>query len=203
MPSIRRTARVIALLLLALIAIPAALADPADIAAASRSVVRVVIIQNDGSNAQLITHGSGFVVAPDLVVTNAHVVEQLRQDDSLIVGVVPAEGRSGYQARLVAYSPRNDLALLKIDGKAALSPVTLFSGAPADSAEVYAVGYPGNVDLAQGLSMADLVTPQALKARGYVSAGRTSKSFDTLLHSPHRRGQFGRTAVRSCGACWA
>jgi S1-C subfamily serine protease len=73
MPSIRRTARVIALLLLAFITTPA-LADPADIAAASRSVVRVVIIQNDGSNAQLITHGSGFVVAPDLVVTNAHVV---------------------------------------------------------------------------------------------------------------------------------
>ncbi len=202
MPSIRRTARVIALLLLAFIAIPApALADPADIAAASRSVVRVVIIQNDGSDAQLITHGSGFVVAPDLVVTNAHVVEQLRQDDSLIVGVVPAEGRSGYQARLVAYSPRNDLALLKIDGKAALSPVTLFSGAPADSAEVYAVGYPGNVDLAQGLSMADLVTPQApVKARGYVSAGRTSKSFDTLLHTaPIGAGNSGGPLFDSCG----
>ena len=115
MPSFRRAARAIAFLFLALITTPA-LADPADIAAASRSVVRVVIIQNDGSNAQLITHGSGFAIAPDLVVTNAHVVDELRQDDSLIVGVVPAEGRSGYQARLVAYSPRNDLALLKIEG---------------------------------------------------------------------------------------
>jgi S1-C subfamily serine protease len=125
MPSFRRTARVIALLLLAFITIPA-LADPADIAAASRSVVRVVIIQNDGSNAQLITHGSGFAVAPDLVVTNAHVVKRAAPGRSLIVGVVPAEGRSGYQARLVAYSPRNDLALLRSTARPRFRPSPCF-----------------------------------------------------------------------------
>ncbi|MBB3860603.1 S1-C subfamily serine protease [Novosphingobium hassiacum] len=190
----------LALLLLALSA-PIALADPADISAASRSVVRVVIIQNDGDRASLITHGSGFAVTPNLIVTNAHVVEQLRRDDTLIAGVVPAEGRNGYPARLIAYSPANDLALLRIEGGGTLTPITLFPGAPDDGAEVYALGYPGNVDLAQGLSMADLVTPQeAVKTRGYLSGGRSSRSFDTLLHTaPIGSGNSGGPLLDTCG----
>ncbi len=176
-------------------------ADPADISAAGRSVVRVVIIENDGDRANLITHGTGFAVTPNLIVTNAHVVEQLRGDDTLIAGVVPAEGRNGYPARLIAYSPSNDLALLRIEGGGTLTPITLFPGAPDDGAEVYAVGYPGNVDLAQGLSMADLVTPQApVKTRGYLSGGRSSRSFDTLLHTaPLGSGNSGGPLLDTCG----
>ncbi len=180
---------------------PATLADPADISAAGRSVVRVVIIESDGDRANLITHGSGFAVTPNLIVTNAHVVEELRRDDTLIAGVVPAEGGNAYPARLIAYSPANDLALLRIEGGGTLSPITLFPGAPADGAEVYAVGYPGNVDLAQGLSMADLVTPQApVKTRGYLSGGRSSRSFDTLLHTaPIGAGNSGGPLLDACG----
>ncbi|MDT0507685.1 serine protease [Novosphingobium sp. MMS21-SN21R] len=178
-----------------------AIADPADISAAGRSVVRVVIIESDGERANLITHGSGFAVTPNLIVTNAHVVEELRRDDTLIAGVVPAEGGNGYPARLIAYSPANDLALLRIEGGGTLSPITLFPGAPGDGAEVYAVGYPGNVDLAQGLSMADLVTPQApVKTRGYLSGGRSSRSFDTLLHTaPIGAGNSGGPLLDACG----
>ncbi len=180
---------------------PSVMADPADISAASRSVVRVVIIENDGERASLITHGSGFAVTPNLIVTNAHVVEQLRRDDTLIAGVVPAEGRNGYPAKLIAYSPANDLALLRIEGGGTLAPITLFPGAPDDGAEVYALGYPGNVDLAQGLSMADLVTPQAaVRTRGYLSGGRSSRSFDTLLHTaPIGSGNSGGPLLDSCG----
>lgn len=188
-------------LLLTALTAPGALADPADISAASRSVVRVVIIENDGNRANLITHGSGFAVTPNLIVTNAHVVEQLRRDDTLIAGVVPAEGRNGYPAKLIAYSPANDLALLRIEGGGTLTPITLFPGAPDDGAEVYALGYPGNVDLAQGLSMADLVTPQeAVKTRGYLSGGRSSRSFDTLLHTaPIGSGNSGGPLLDTCG----
>lgn len=188
-------------LLFAALAAPAALADPADISAASRSVVRVVIIESDGDRANLITHGTGFAVTPNLIVTNAHVVEELRRDDTLIAGVVPAEGRNGFPAKLVAYSPGNDLALLRIEGGGSITPITLFPGAPGDGSEVYAVGYPGNVDLAQGLSMADLVTPQAaVKTRGYLSGGRSSRSFDTLLHTaPLGSGNSGGPLLDSCG----
>lgn len=199
-----RVAKQIIALLLALCTMafaPVASADPADIAAASRSVVRVVIIESDGDRARLITHGTGFAVTPNLIVTNAHVVEELRGDDTLLAGVVPAEGRNGFPARLVAYSPGNDLALLRIEGGGTLTPITLFPGAPGDGSEVYAVGYPGNVDLAQGLSMADLVTPQeAVKTRGYLSGGRSSRSFDTLLHTaPLGSGNSGGPLLDSCG----
>lgn len=196
-----RVAKPLIVFLSALFAGPALRADPADISAASRSVVRVVIIESDGERASLVTHGTGFAVTPDLIVTNAHVVEELRRDDALLAGVVPPEGRNGYPARLVAYSPANDLALLRIEGGGSITPVALFPGAPADGAEVYAVGYPGNVDLAQGLSMADLVTPQAaVKTRGYLSGGRSSRSFDTLLHTaPLGSGNSGGPLLDSCG----
>ncbi|MCW1381425.1 serine protease [Novosphingobium sp. KCTC 2891] len=193
--------RLVFALFLLLLSAPPALAEPADIAAASRGVVRVVIIQSDGTSASLIGHGTGFAVAPNLVVTNAHVVEALRQDDSLIAGVVPPEGRAGVQARVVAFSPGNDLALLRIDGKGMLPAATLYPGAVQDGAEVFAVGYPGNVDLAQGLSMADLVNPQtAVKTRGYVSGGRSSRQFDTILHTaPLGSGNSGGPLLDSCG----
>lgn len=199
-----RVAKRITACLVALFAVlvtPVAMADPADITAASRSVVRVVIVETDGDRASLVTHGTGFAVTPDLIVTNAHVVEELRRDDTLLAGVVPAEGRNGYPARLVAYSPGNDLALLKIEGGGTLTPITLFPGAPEDGAEVFAVGYPGNVDLAQGLSMADLVTPQTpVKTRGYLSGGRSSRSFDTLLHTaPIGAGNSGGPLLDACG----
>ncbi|MFC4294764.1 S1C family serine protease [Novosphingobium tardum] len=188
------------LLILLLLAGPAR-AEPSDIAAAGRGVVRVVLVSNDGGSVQYVGHGSGFAVAPDLVVTNAHVVAPLQQDDTMIVGVVPSEGSSGYMAKVVAYSPRNDLALLKLTDKGAIPALTLFQGAVADGAEVYAVGYPGNVDQAQGLSLAEIVAPQAaVKTRGYMSAGRSSREFDTLLHTaPVGSGNSGGPLLDSCG----
>ena len=185
---------------LALGAAPA-LADPADITAASRGVVRVVIAQTDGTNATLLAHGTGFAVTPELIVTNAHVVDPLRSDNTLLAGVVPPEGRGAVSAKVVAYSARNDLALLRIDPRANLAPLTLYPGLPQDGAQVFAVGYPGNVDNAQGLSMADLVSAQApVKAPGYVSGGRSSKQFDTILHTaPIGAGNSGGPLLDSCG----
>src|SRR5688572_30049882 len=157
------------LALLAPFAVPPALAEPADIAAASRGVVRVVLVANDGQTIQYVGHGSGFAVSPTLVVTNAHVIAAARDSDEMMIGVVPSEGTSGYLAKVVAYSPRNDLALLRLIDKGAIPALTLFPGAVEDGGEVYAVGYPGNVDLAQGLSLAEIVEPQsAVKTRGYL-----------------------------------
>jgi hypothetical protein len=180
---------------------PLASAEPADIAAASRGVVRVVLVANDGQTVQYVGHGSGFAVGPTLVVTNAHVVAQARDSDEMMIGVVPSEGTSGYLAKVVAYSPRNDLALLRLIDKGAIPALTLFPGAVDDGAEVYAVGYPGIVDLAQGLSLAEIVEPQsAVKTRGYVSSGRSSRQFETLLHTaPVGSGNSGGPLLDACG----
>ena len=184
-----------------LAAAPLASAEPADIAAASRGVVRVVLVSKDGESVQYVGHGSGFAVSPRLVVTNAHVVAEARDADTMLIGVVPSEGTSGYLAKVVAYSPRNDLALLQLIDKGAIPALALFPGAVEDGAEVYAVGYPGNVDLAQGLSLAEIVEPQsAVKTRGYVSAGRSSRQFETLLHTaPVGSGNSGGPLLDSCG----
>jgi hypothetical protein len=176
-------------------------ADPADIAAASRSVVRVVLINRDSGGVTLVGHGSGFAIAPDLVVTNAHVVAPLAEDPSMRAGIVPSQGKSGYFAKVVAFSPKNDLALLRLTEPGNLAPATLFTGAVTDGEDVYAVGYPGNVDQAQGLNPADLMSPTVpVKTRGAVSAGRSSKGFETILHTaPIGSGNSGGPLLDACG----
>ena len=64
-----------------------AIAAPAradDISAAGRSVVRVVVVAFEDGEVVGFGHGSGFAVAPNRIVTNAHVVAQAaqRQDDA-------------------------------------------------------------------------------------------------------------------------
>lgn len=190
-----------ALAFLATLAASPAGADPADISAASRSVVRIVIVQTDGDNVYYVGHGSGVAIAPDMVLTNAHVVADLRTDDTLIAGIVPSEGRKGYLARVFAWSPRNDLALLKLAEPGSITPATLFPGDVGDGADVFAVGYPGNVDAAQGLGLSQIVQPQAaVKTRGSLSAGRSANAFDTLLHTaPIGTGNSGGPLLDSCG----
>lgn len=199
--------RLLALVALFAIALPLAFAparlaaDPADIAAASRSVVRVVLINRDADGVSLVGHGSGFAVAPDLVLTNAHVVAPLAEDSTMRIGIVPSQGKSGYFAKIVAFSPKNDLALLRLSEKGSLAPATLFTGPVTDGEDVYAVGYPGNVDQAQGLNPADLMSPTPpVKTRGAVSAGRSSKGFDTILHTaPIGSGNSGGPLLDGCG----
>lgn len=198
----KRLLALFALLVLALGLGPQRLAaDPADIAATSRSVVRVVLITRDSGGVSLVGHGSGFAVGPDLIVTNVHVVAPLAEDSSMRVGIVPSQGKSGYFAKIVAFSPRNDLALLRLTEKGALTPAALFTGAVSDGEDVYAVGYPGNVDQAQGLNPADLMSPTPpVKTRGAVSAGRSSKGFDTILHTASiGSGNSGGPLLDGCG----
>lgn len=195
--------RLIALLLaaLALALPPPAHGDPADIAAAARGVVRVVIMGTDGQQVFPVSHGSGFAIGPTRIVTNAHVVREAALDDTLRVAVVPPDGEGADYARIVAVSTAKDLALLEITGDLRLSRLTL-AGAPAgDGDEVVAVGYPMNVDKAQGLAIGDLFRPQPpVKSRGYISGARPSRDVDTVLHTaPIARGNSGGPLLDSCG----
>jgi S1-C subfamily serine protease len=73
---------------------------------ASRSVVRV-----DGTACGLAIEGSGWVAAPGLVVTNAHVVAG-EQDTSVQVGGHPPD----IPARPVAFDATHDVAVLDVRG---------------------------------------------------------------------------------------
>ena len=177
-------------------------ADPGDIDAAARGVVRVVLIDQSGEDAAPITHGSGFAVSPRMIVTNAHVIREALLDDTLKIGIVPSEGDAGTFASPVAVSPRNDLALLEItDGSLRLPPLTLSGGGGVNMGEVSAVGYPMNVDLAQGLEIRDIFRAQPpVKSRGFLSGERPSRQFDTILHTaPIARGNSGGPLLDGCG----
>ncbi|NIJ15117.1 S1C family serine protease [Sphingobium vermicomposti] len=189
------------LCILLALALPAtASAEQQDIAAAARGVVRVVIVATDGSEAYFVGHGSGFAIAPDKVLTNAHVVELTREEKNLVIGVIPSEGRKSYGGRVIAYSPGNDLALIQLE-EGHLPVSTFYAGAVGDGQHVTAIGYPGTVDRAQGLGLKDMIEPLGtVKTSGNVSSGRSSHSFDTVLHTaPLAAGNSGGPLVDDCG----
>ena len=177
-------------------------ADPADIEAAARGVVRVVLIGTDGQEVYPVSHGSGFAITPTRIITNAHVVQEALQDDTLRIGIVPSEGDEAAYGKPISVSPRNDLALIEItEGTLRLPPLTLSGGITGDMGEVSAVGYPMNVDRAQGLEIGDIFRAQPpVKSRGFLSGARPSRQFDTILHTaPIARGNSGGPLLDGCG----
>ncbi|QWC56045.1 trypsin-like serine protease [Erythrobacter sp. 3-20A1M] len=185
-----------------LLALPmAAQAEPADIDAAARGVVRVVLVEQSGDEMLPVIHGTGFAVSSDMIVTNAHVVREAIGDSGLRIGIVPSDGEDASYAQVVARDTRADLALLKIVGPLRLPPLTLSGTPPRGSGEVTSVGYPMNVDRAQGLTMRDIFRSQPpVKSHGYISGERPSRQFDTILHTaPIARGNSGGPLLDNCG----
>ncbi|MHB8532208.1 MAG: MarP family serine protease [Solirubrobacteraceae bacterium] len=98
----------------------------------SHSVVRVL-----GTACGLAIEGSGWVIAPDTVVTNAHVVAG-EHDTTVQVG-----GRgSELSAEPVLYDPTHDIALLRVRGLGL--PSLVFSSSVADGTGGAILGYPEN-----------------------------------------------------------
>ncbi|MDG6078625.1 serine protease [Erythrobacter litoralis] len=194
-----------ALLLIALLSaliVPwRAAAEPADIDAAARGVVRVVIIGTEDGELYPISHGTGFAVTPTTIVTNAHVVRDAMRDGGLDIGIVPSGGGRAMYGRLLAVSPQSDLALIRITGDLRLPPLALAGLDQQSSGEVISVGYPMNVDRAQGLGNSDIFSSQPpVKSRGYISGERPSRQFDTILHTaPIARGNSGGPLLDQCG----
>ena len=102
--------------------------DP-DVKTAAASVLRV-----RGSACGLGVEGSGWIAAPEVVVTNAHVVAG--QDDTTVT--TPA-GES-LDVDVVHYEPRNDLAVLRVPGLTG-APLELVAN-PRRGTAAAAVGYP-------------------------------------------------------------
>lgn len=194
------TFRALFILLLAFAAIPtAARAD--DVAATARSVVRIVSIATADGKIVGYSHGSGVAVAPDRVVTNAHVVElSQRFPDNVVIGVVPSEGDKSVQGKVVAYDPQRDLALISFSG-ARLPVATLYTGPVGEGDALTALGYPGNVDLATAQSADDYIRPMTpVRGEGVFSGLRQMSGVQVLLHSARiARGNSGGPLVDRCG----
>jgi S1-C subfamily serine protease len=98
---------------------------------AAPSVVRVI-----GTACGLGISGSGWVAAPGVVVTAAHVVAGERS-----TYVVQSESDQRLEAEAIAFDSHDDVAVLRVAGLAA-APLPLAS--PASGASVAIVGYPLN-----------------------------------------------------------
>jgi S1-C subfamily serine protease len=109
---------------------PSALAESPAVADASRSVVRVV-----GTACGLGVEGSGWVAAPDEVVTNAHVVAGETDTQVELGGQTPDRA-----ATVVVFDPTNDVAVLRVDNLDL--PVLRLAPDPAPGAAGAILGYP-------------------------------------------------------------
>jgi Trypsin-like peptidase domain/Colicin V production protein len=108
--------------------------------AARASVVRVL-----GSACGLGIEGSGWIVAPGLVVTNAHVVAGETDTVVQLGGNPPA-----LQARAAVFDPHDDIALLRVPGLGA--PALRLAPDPHPGTAAAILGYPldGPLDLEPG-----------------------------------------------------
>ena len=188
-------------LLLALFALtlPARAAD--DISAVSRSVVRVVTVAMVDGEVVGFGHGSGIAISPTRIVTNAHVVESAaKYPGNVALGVVPSEGQKSYAAKLIAIDTARDLALIEISD-ARLPAAAIYTGPLESGADVVALGYPGNVDLATARSANDYITPRTpTRSEGNVSNTQSVDGVAMLIHTAKiSRGNSGGPLVDGCG----
>ena len=143
-----------------------------DAAVADRVVPGVVRVEGQACN--LLVDGSGFAVAPNVVVTNAHVVAGER------VTQVYSEDGKRRDATVVAFDPRRDLALLRVGG----GGLTALELGQADVGTAGAVlGHPGGGPLTSSPARVDRV----ITARG-TDIYRTSTTQRDVLVLASRLG---------------
>ena len=156
---------------------PAVLDSPGFLAARSS----VVKIQGVAPSCQRSIEGSGFVISPQHVLTNAHVVAGVTEDQT-----VTTDTGSHYNATVVFYDPQIDVAILDVPGLGL--PSLHFAGPanPGDNAVV--AGYPldamdlhtvaariGGVQDAEGPNIYETstVTRQIYEIRAVVESGNS------------------------------
>ena len=108
---------------------------PSSVAGARASVLKVTVPLSSASFQSSV--GSGVVVAPGLVATNAHVVmdgESIRVDQDGLT----------WPARLRTLDPLHDIALLEVPGLA-LPPAAMADGVPVEGGQVFSWSYPGGL----------------------------------------------------------
>jgi S1-C subfamily serine protease len=120
---------------------PAAPAEAFSVEKVRRSVVTLLV----GSGAL----GSGFVVHPGFIVTNAHVIADMAEGATLDVQFAGENGAQKAPARLVRRDTKLDVALVQCGGACEQLPA-LELGRAVDvraGATVYAIGSPLGLDL--------------------------------------------------------
>src|SRR5205814_2414156 len=159
------------------------LAHAPGVRGASPSVVRVL-----GTACGVGVEGTGWVAQPDRVVTAAHVVAG--QSDT----VVELQSGARISATVVAFDPRNDVAVLRVDG---LVLRALPLAAPKAGTPVAVLGFPENgafTATPARIGRTSVVLAEDAYGRGPVTRAITS------LGGRVRHGDSGAPAVDRRGA---
>ena len=145
------------------------LPPPAQHVAATKGVARAEqsVVEVEGTSCGLTLQGSGWVVRPGLVVTNAHVISG--EHDTRVL-----TAHSSYTAVPVYVSAVHDIALLRVAGLP-LHALSTRSTTPSGTG-VALVGYPGGGPLT-------------------VSPGRVGKPTIIVTHDAYGHGLSPRTVI--------
>jgi S1-C subfamily serine protease len=161
--------------------------EDSGLSAALTSQVSTSIVKVEGIACSRLQDGTGFVVAPDEVVTNAHVVAgesetELARDDG-----------SRVTATIVAFDPQRDLAVLRAPG---LNRRSLPIAASSEDATGGVFGHPGGGPL----RIAPFAVARQIKAVGRDIYGTDITTRDVLeLRSSLRPGDSGSPLVDGSG----
>jgi S1-C subfamily serine protease len=163
---------------------PAVDAPTDPVVAAAAAAGREATVQLESRGCGGLIDGSGVVLGPQLVVTNAHVIAGVRTP-------VVLDGSTRRPATTLVFDPRVDLAVLRVPGLAR-APLTLAADdEPGRGAAGAALGYPGGgaftaspaavravyPALGRDIYGRSLVTRQVAEIQGEVRPGNSGGPF--------------------------
>src|SRR5262249_32738427 len=106
----------------------------------SVALIRVKVGSHEGG-------GTGFMVRPGILATNAHVIDSALMDQTKVyfVSAKDAEERKkAYSAKILYFDPKRDLAFLSIDEKAA-KPLRIAKTYEVETGQdITVIGCPGH-----------------------------------------------------------
>jgi S1-C subfamily serine protease len=157
--------------------------DPALLRAPAVRKARASVLRITGTACGLGVSGSGWVAAPETVVTNAHVVAGMRD--------ARVDRRDGAyrDATVVAFDPKDDVAVLRVPG---LGAAPLPTVEPRAGTAVAILGYPESGDFAAvpgRIGQTSVVLTEDAYGRGPLQRRITT------LRGAIRRGNSGGPAV--------
>jgi S1-C subfamily serine protease len=170
---------------------------------AQQGIVRVAVIAESPEGRMLYGTGSGFVVAPNLVVTNAHVVAAARQQPTFGVAIVPPSGDGLITARIIKFSALTELALLEFSSGPNLPALTISNVEPRAGDSIIALGFPDLDDLSRPADELVRPTPPS-RSRGDIASLRdrapTGDPMPTINHEAViSSGSSGGPLLDECG----
>lgn len=152
--------------------------DAALVAQVQPSVIKILA---EADSCSRLLAGSGFAIAPDRVMTNAHVVAGAR--------VVRIQANGGtLDAEVVHFDPALDVAVLAVPG-GTLTPVSFAAEPASNGTDVAVMGYPrpGNFEAAAG-RVRDRVTVQLPDLYGVETVTRDSYAIAGTIRSGNSGG---------------